>query len=390
MLIFKKNVISFNIEEISQQLLVSILIIYCVLFPADLINIKEVLLVLSFIFTAPALLIYLLGNNFKIILFYGIFFPILIAILSIINSVPLYDILSYSYVWIFILLVPAITHYNIDINKPIIFATMLIATFTLAIAILDLLNFIPFYENPLRLFFTKMNELQSGKGIYSTFGYSIFFKASPLIYFTLSYMVKNKKNIYVILLTLALFASGSRANAIIAIFVITGTIFIELKSYIKNKLVVFIFIIIFIMLLILFSVHLHKVFLLKSASDAIRTGDFFSIIEFMSEDPLRYLFGSGVGSYFYSVPRGKLVNIVEISFMDYFRQIGLIGFIPFIIFIIYPFFYMPEQNKWLLIPYLGYLATAFTNPLLVSSTSFVAYIIVYNSIYNIRNTLKDF
>jgi len=313
------------------------------------------------------------------LLFYGVFFPLYVILLSIAQGVAIFEVLSYGYVWIFFLLVPAISYYNIDITKPIIVSTALVAIFTLSIAVLDIFSIVSFFENPIRLFFTQMNEMQSGKGIYSTFGYSIFFKASPLIYFSLAYMMKRKKYIIAITLVLSLFASGTRANAIVAIFIVVGTPILFFESANKKAIVWSIVIAICVTILPTFIKYMLEVSSIKSGSDTLKMDDMVSVVKFMNDEPLRYLLGSGVGSYFYSGGREKMVNIIEISYLDYFRQVGLIGFIPFIVFILYPFFKISSDKKWLLIPYLGYLATAATNPLLISSTAFVVYIVMYDS-----------
>lgn len=375
----KKKGVTVYSKTIIQKVFISILLLYCIIFPADTINIKEILLFLCLFLTIPAIYKALHERHVIMLLFYGVFFPTYVIAISIARDVVVYDVLSYGYVWFFFLLVPAISYYDINIRKPIIVGTLLIAISTLSIAILDIFSIISFFENPIRLFFTQMNELQSGKGIYSTFGYSIFFKASPLIYFSLAYMVKNRKYIISLMLVFALFASGTRANAIIAIFIVVGTPILFFESANKKKIVRFIVVALCVAILPIFVKYMFQVSLLKSGSDILKINDMTSVVKFLNDDPLRYLLGSGIGSYFYSGGREKMVNITEVSYLDYFRQVGLIGFIPFVVFIFYPFFNISLDKKWLLVPYLGYLATAATNPLLISSTAFVVYILMYDA-----------
>ena len=111
-------------------------------------------------------------------------------------------------------------------------------------------------------------------------------------------------------------------------------------------------------------------------SEEIKLEAIYSIFNHMNAAPYRYIFGSGVGSYFYSSGRNALVDVVEVSFFDYFRQVGVVGFSLFIYFLVRPMKWLYKNQKWVLICLLGYLAVAFTNPLLVTSTSFMAYVLI--------------
>ena len=121
-------------------------------------------------------------------------------------------------------------------------------------------------------------------------------------------------------------------------------------------------------------------------SDNIKYSDVFDITNMMLDDKFKAVFGFGIGSYFYSTARG-VVNIVEVSYFDYLRQVGVVSFMFFLMFLIFPIIkIIRKQIWWLLFGYLWYLLIAATNPLLVSSTSFLVYILVY--IYSIGTVVK--
>ena len=121
-------------------------------------------------------------------------------------------------------------------------------------------------------------------------------------------------------------------------------------------------------------------------SDNIKYSDIFDITNMMLNDKFKTIFGFGIGSYFNSTARGA-VNIVEVSYFDYLRQVGIVCFMFFLMFLIFPVIkIIRKQIWWLLFGYLGYLLIAATNPLLVSSTSFLVYILVY--IYSIGAVVK--
>lgn len=105
----------------------------------------------------------------------------------------------------------------------------------------------------------------------------------------------------------------------------------------------------------------------------------------MQSNILNILFGTGVGSSFRSF-RGYEMTTFELSYVDYFRQVGVVGMLLFLNFIIKPVRDLFKHDRWLLIGYLGYLAVAFTNPLLVTSTSFMMYLIIYSEFLKYHRT----
>ena len=211
----------YKIQFTLSEAVIGILVIYCIIFPADKVNIKEILLFITLFVCSPAILMALKGEwryNSFLLRFYGLVYPILVTLFSLtIGTSTLYDALSYGYVWIFLLLIPSIVVNRINILRSFIFATSVIAVMIDFIFVADILCLVSIYNNPIVLFFDSMNELQWGKGILATFGYSIFFKASPLIIFTYGYKLYNKKYFSAIFLFLALLGSGTRANLCVGI-----------------------------------------------------------------------------------------------------------------------------------------------------------------------------
>ena len=112
-------------------------------------------------------------------------------------------------------------------------------------------------------------------------------------------------------------------------------------------------------------------------SESVKFSDMQIIFELLSNNVLNSLFGLGVGSSFYSV-RGSYMTTFELSYIDYLRQVGLVGISFFTVFILRPVKKLFSNRRWLLIGYISYLAVAFTNPLLVTSTSFMLYLLVYS------------
>ena len=363
----------------SHLLVISIVIyyVYCILFPRDMLNIKEMLLLLSLFFCYFSRKIY-----FKIpvsLFLLGFIYPVFCILYSFIRGNSIGSAVSYGYVWISLLLLPGIVANRIDLLKPFIYGTYVVAIITDIILLCDVLGIVSVYSNPITLAFKSLGELQGvGKGALSTFGYSIFYKSCPLIIVSYCYFIAQKKYLLGIPLLLALFGCGTRANFLVAVF---ATLLIPVMCE-KKKIYKLILIgavgciaIYFLPILVEKMTNLN---MLKSAhSDSIKSMDMEIILNSMFGNVANIFFGTGVGSSFLS-SRGHYLSTFELSFVDYFRQAGILGLGVLTYFIIKPLKWLYFEQKWLFIGFLCYIAVSFTNPLLVTSTSFVLYLLVYS------------
>ena len=114
------------------------------------------------------------------------------------------------------------------------------------------------------------------------------------------------------------------------------------------------------------------------SSDNVRKGQMQSYKEIFSDFDNLFI-GTGLGSYFYNYGRMEMVNSAEYAYLDLIRQVGVMFFLLFMIFVLYPLNQNIALNRKVI--YIGYLAIAFTNPLLFSSTAFLAYIYMYYLVY---------
>lgn len=371
-----------NEKKISlQSMFIGLIMIYCIIFPADKINIKEILLGITLIVCFPQIQEYVKKRGNKLF-FWAILYPFITTIVSLtIGDSTLSGALSYGYVWIYLLLIPPIVLLNIDIKKTFIIATTAVAIIVDFIYVADMIGFISIYSNPLISFFSSMHEIQWGKGVLATFGYSIFYKSSPLIIFTYGYMLYRKKYIWASILFLSFIASGTRANFLIATIVL---VLIPLFCSNEKPTTKMIITVLIIGVAIYTSPYIIERFtelneLKYDRSEEVKIKAVYSIFDHMNAAPYRYVFGSGVGSFFYSSGRNAYVDVVEVSFFDYFRQVGSICFLLFLGFLVGPMKWLFKNQRWMLICFLGYLAIAFTNPLLVTSTSFMAYVLIMSN-----------
>lgn len=362
------------------EVMIYILTIYTIIFPRDILNIKEIMLFITLLLGISAIKNKMLEKDNFVFVFFSIIYPLMTIVFSIfLGESSLTEAITGGYVWIFLFLIPIIKYYELDIKKPFFIATTVIALMIDLIFLLDFFNILSIYNNWIIYFFDKFQEIQFGKGTSATFGYSIFFKASPLIIYTYAYALKNKKWIWTLVLLLAFFASGTRANLISAIILVPMVLIVSEPKYGKKiKLLIILSIIATLFLPnIIFRINnLNQI--KKNRGDSIKNAAIETIINSIRKEPINYVFGTGIGSSFYFAARGKNVNVVEVSYLDYIRQVGFVGFFIFLLFILIPIKKIKKNDRWVLFAYIMYLAVAATNPLLVTSTSFIGYVLVFS------------
>ena len=376
-----------------RQILISIFLMYVIVFPRDMINIKEILLCINIFIGLPAI-IYMIKYKSKknsFLIAYSLVFPVYIIVTSlVVGESSVKSVITAGYVWMMLLLIPIKDKYSLNIVKPIFYGITFIAILIDFIYLGDLLKIVSIYDNPVVTFFSKLDELHFGKGTLATFGYSIFFKTCPLIIFPYSYALSKRKWGWAGILFLAMLSSGTRAN-LIATIIVSGLTFVGSVKKNSTKFIRIIFIIIlgclFMPNLINKLSDLNK--LKVNFGDDLKYESAITIINVLNENSLNYIFGTGVGSYFYFPARGEFVDVVELSYLDYFRQVGIIGFSIFIYFIIKPIRVLYKYKKWVVYAYILYLAIAFTNPLLMSSTAFIAYLLIYNYYFQLNQNLIE-
>lgn len=374
-----------------QSILLATAYLYMILFPADYINIKEILLLSAIIITLPTIIIdFFYRKKHQLLYIFGILYPFVTFLTSILlGESNFFDALSYGYVWVILLLIPGLLKYNVDFTQIFLVGTVIVATIVNSIFFLDISNLCFMQNNPLILILDSLNEIKYGKGSVATFGYFIFYKSVPLLIVTLGYFLWKKKILQVFWITIALAVSGTRAN-IVAVALLFLFFMFSIQANLKKKMLISSIAIMGICLIL--PSLIEKMILLnelKTNLDNVKIEHLKSIFYFLNNNPLYYLYGSGVGSYFYSTGIDNLTNVVEVSYFDYFRQVGLIGFTLFMLFLLIPLKFLYKTEIWLFYSYIVYLAVAFTNPLLVSSTSFVLYMLVYAMMYYHNNKLTS-
>ncbi len=364
-----------NIKQTLMQVLVFLLIIYCIFFPADSFNLKEILLLLTLI------CLYICCSKVRLngyIVFFGFIFPAICIVYSVIRGTSVGSAVSFGYVWVFLLLIPAVIYSGIDVKTPFFFATYCVALIIDFIMLADLTGLISIFSNPIAVYLKGIEELQGlGKGEVATFGYSIFYKSCPLILVTYSIFLYKNKYLLCIPLALSMVACGTRANLFMMLAITVAIpVFCRKKSQ-KRTVIICLLIVAAIILMPKLISKMSALNEIKAdRSDNIKINDMLISLDISTASFLNFVFGTGVGSAFTS-SRGMQLSTFELAYVDYFRQVGLIGLILFAVFLMKPIKILAKTNRPLLVGYIAYLAVSFTNPLLVTSTSFMLYLLVY-------------
>ncbi len=110
-------------------------------------------------------------------------------------------------------------------------------------------------------------------------------------------------------------------------------------------------------------------------SDAVRSGQLKGLIEAL-RNPASLILGAGYGNVLiFDYGRGRQSTEFELAYFSLLRKVGLIWFAAYMTVLIKPLFKRIRVTTKIL--HLGYLAIAFTNPLLYSSTAMIMFLYVY-------------
>ena len=252
-------------------------------------------------------------------------------------------------------------------------------------AILDITGISPMQSNGILNWMSENEIAYVGKHSGLVTGYMIFIKTSPLLVIAIPSFYNDKHYFSVIICILALLISGTRANIIVGLLsLIIAIVFKGEKSlFEKVLLVVSITGVIAVMINGIVVNNLESMFELKASDDAVRNGTLHSILDGFREDPLSLLIGSGYSSSFYNAGVNAYSTIVELSYWNLLRQVGLFLFLPMLFTFIYPVIKLVKYKNYIpnALAYLGYLIIAYTNPLLYSTTGLIGLLYMFNLVY---------
>ncbi len=209
----------------------------------------------------------------------------------------------------------------------------------------------------------------------------VYYKTAPLLVFPVAYIFSKKINIstfFILFIVLAaFFVSGTRANMFVAILMFFLFVFLKVNYIFKLLFVAFFF-----SFLVVFLPGIVDNFLNPSeVSNTIKIQHIKSYFHYFLDNPILFVFGSGLGSGFYSSGVDEIVQQTELVYLDILRTHGVVFLLVVLFVLFYPFFKMLKLNHFKAFGYLFYLIIAGTNPLLFSSTGMLALVYAYYLVY---------
>lgn len=366
----------------------------CILIPGDIGNVKKILIGLSLLLGMPLIAPQLIKKKNYYITFYGVLFPIILTVISIAFTQDVINAIRYTYFFYLILFIFIFNHYNYQITKVILIFIDILVFITCIVALLDILEIISIKE--LVFIYGTRDDFSDAFGMpnYSEgkiVGYKVYFRTSALLVLAFFYHLMRKKYIMSMIAGASCILSGTRANLV---FIPTIVYTLLLFSWFKGNIFKFYIktLIIFgtIGILLYFTNDIYYSLFVSdfsASSNHVRYEHIISIMSLIDESPYILLFGNGMGSYFYTSGFGKMTQIIEWSYLDALRSMGIPLFVLFLNFLLRPLFYNNISN-WIKAGYIAFLLIAGTNPILMSTTGSLGFLFIFGAQVSVKNEKK--
>ena len=385
--ISKGKIVYSNSSAAIMQIIMSFLTFFTLLTPRDALGFKKLFLGVALVFSIGAIIRGLQKN--KGILVFAIILPIMMYLLSTIDTGSPTLALSYLYPFAYLLLIFPIVDWNIDVKKIALQVGNIMAAIILLSCALDFIGALNIYNNPLLAWLNTNGEAKISKSIYAMFKYVLFFNASPILYFNLTNYIKENKKGYMVLSFAALLFTGTRANIYLgAALLMFGMLFLSKKLGTKIIIVIGALLVV-----AFFGAELldryHILAFAKSSGDLSRVGGFGSIIDTLNSHKSYWLTGMGFGSTYYNAGKMQIVETSELSYLEFIREIGLPFSIIVFGYLLYPLLKLRKIDGFLLTAFGAYLVAGIFEPFIFTSTGFFVVMMVYAEIMKNKKYKKN-
>lgn len=288
--------------------------------------------------------------------------------------------------YLFLLVFSKSAYYE-TIIKGFLFSATLVSFITIGLWVLCLV--VPTIKTALIAYFSLLHESTNlsfinigTRAILGVPFFVVWYRTVPIVIPALGYYyvkrlqgMKTKKNLFVIILyTITLVFSGTRANMLSAILLCFFYIFFHLikKRHLCSACII-------VLATVCMGAILATAFLTDkgSLSTSIKKGHQTSYFNTFETDYIRTLFfGWGDGSSFYSLGRHAFVDLTELSHLETIRRYGFIPMLMIMFFIWLKPLVLKMINTRSFIKYyyavivFAYIFVACTNPYLLDSVGF--------------------
>jgi len=375
----------------------SLFLFFAIFMPADNLNFKKILFAVLIFLGINIILTNLLNNKYGFLAFMALIFPVFFILLSYFLGNNIRTAIQIGYPGLYLVLFFLFLDEELCYTKVFINLLKVLAVFIVICGALHYIRALSIYNNIILQYLYSTENAMVGDAGNTSFGLMIFIKSSSLLIILLGYSLSCGDYKWIIISSVALFFSGTRANVFGMALLLIIWLFLWKPEKNKMKIVRWFLLVLFILLFIIviksFILYIQAIFIKRSGNDLTRLNYFYDVYELIRRNPSSLILGTGFGSDIYISRYNKFSNIIEASYLDMFRQIGIIGMSFFSYFLIKP---IQKINRyfWIVFSYIIYLIIASTNPLLYTSTAYIGYIYIYlitNENYqekNIRYRIK--
>ena len=199
-----------NTNAAIMQMIIVLLAFFTLLTPKDEMGFKKLFLGLALVFGIGPIIRGL--RKSIILIIFALVLPIMMYIISTINTESPSLAISYLYPFAYLFLVFPIIRWNIDVYKIAIRVGDIMVAIILVSCFLDYIGVMNIYSNPLLMWMDKNGEAQISASIYAMFWYVLFFNSSPILFFNLTHYIKENNKICMLLSFVAILFTGTRSS----------------------------------------------------------------------------------------------------------------------------------------------------------------------------------
>lgn len=305
--------------------------------------------------------------------------------------------LTIHFLIFFILLTCILWDYCIDFLYPIIMGGVILSILTIAgfVSILffpDLEMLLYEYSKEHDLIFLMSHRTFLGVEFISFCFKSLPILTIPASFYLYNFLYQREQKMHNFFLSLlflfAMFCGGNRALLLGVIVIVGAMSYPILRGKKLFRLLGGVACVIF------FAIVWMALTETGEASNDVKYGHLSSYIDYFSNNWQFLFFGSGAGSYFYSVGFGDYTNLSEWTYIEIYRMYGLFGGTFIVYFLLKPLFnYNTKKKKikqWLPVSlgYMLFLIICGSNPYLINSTGLICIIFIYSYVANPKYKLS--
>jgi len=258
-----------------------------------------------------------------------------------------------------------------------ILGSVLLSFFSLLVAA----NFVLGLDLKLFAWYRDTSNMLIGERVYGSLTiYMVYIKTTPLLALSLGialYRLGQENNLRwllcSILFLVVLILSGTRANIFSAVLVVMFWVLLRFPKGLRIPAFLFVSALSTVPIYELLSVTFLNS---QEESLVIKTGHLLSYIELFYTNPLILYFGQGLGQAFYSSGYNASFYNTELSYFELVRVFGLPVAFAFVYLAFRPLL-SRRMPAFIRVGAMSYVVIAGTNPLLLSSTGFLALAVIY-------------